>query len=321
MSKKILTGSDSRQPSLLGFISKKATNPATVNSSSVSSFKKLTQIALTENGQSATSTPNALGSAVPSVKSKFKYVPVKRKNESLIEISDDSRSPSKFVNPAAKRTHLADSDDDLFDFDINATKGASATVNHDDVEQKLAAIYAKYDTPRKQQPITSNVVQLTPEDKLNLDMELRMNDTYTNAQKKLDEDLQKVQQSSQSLPIKTGIGKFKYNRPRAQVVSISDVSSESIGANQSITNKVQTIKILTAMSKPKPTATITSNSLKNLPSTNGMQSTFTSVPKPKPVATVTTNSFKPIAQWNATVPVVKDLPTPSNQTMANSTTR
>lgn len=266
MSKKLLVGNEMKQPSLLGFVSKKS---AAEKSPSVFSGPKASQRMLTENGQATTSTPLTFRATATTTKSKFKYVPAKRKSESLIEISDDSRSPTKFENPPPKRTHLIESDDDLFDFDVDTAKVAGRSDADDDVEKKLKAIYAKYDTPKKQQPVKTGAIRLTPEDKLNLDKALSLNDTYTNAQKKLDENLQQMQQSSRLLTTKTGVGKFKFNRPRTSLNGTNDAVVENVGTKQlSSTGAAQPPKPLIMPVKRKPVATVTSNSLQSMPQAN-----------------------------------------------------
>lgn len=300
MSKKLLATNDKRQPSLLGFVSKKSAFDDATKSPSVFGAFKPSQRLLTENGQSATSTPSTK-TAVAAPKSKFKYVPVKRKSESLIEISDDSRSPTKMESPASKRVHRLISDDDIFDFDTETTKKSSPSVDDDDVEKRLAAIYAKYDTPKKQQPVTLSTVSLTPKDKLDLDKALSLNDAYVNAQKKLEENLQQVQQSTLASTTRTGVGKFKYNRPRASLNETGAAGADIVSARQlmptsavlpqtypvAATKPVATVNPSTiAASKVTPVATVTSSSV--------------STSKPRPVATVTSISTESMSVSNVT---------------------
>lgn len=332
MSKKFFAGSDKKQPSLLGFVSKKSTIDATDKSPSVFGTSMRSQRLLTENGQSATSTPSTFGAATVTSKSKFKYVPAKRKSESLIEISDDSRSPTKIEIQAPKRTHLIESDDeDLFDFDVKTAKVTSQPVDDDDVEKKLAAVYAKYDTPKKQQPVKTTAIQLTPEDKLNLDKALNMNDAYAKAQKKLDENLQQVQQSSRIITTKTGVGKFKFNRPSAALNVTGGVSAESVSDKSLVpTSEVQSLWKPAVSSKPKSVAaTVTSSTATAISEpkpTAPAASSYVAPPKPQPLhaAVINSSSLKPTTRSNKAVDittVVTDTPKFSNHNPSKSTVR
>lgn len=287
-----------KQPSMLGFVAKKST---VEKSPSVFHSMRSSQRTLMENGQSATSTPTAVGATSATSKAKFKYVPVKRKSESFIEISDDSRSPSKFEKPASKRTHFIESDDDLFDFDLNTVKVISPPVQVDEVDDKIAAIYAKYDTPKKAQPLKTNPVQLTPEDRFDLDKALSLNDTYANAQKKLDQNLQQVQQTSRILTAKTGAGKFKFNKPRSALNTTNDAVVENVGAKLlTSTSEVQPLRTQIVPAKTIPVARVESVGAKQLSSTCEVQPLKTRIGPSKaiPAATVTSTSVNLTAPMN-----------------------
>lgn len=290
-----------RQPSLMGFVSKKSAIDKVAKSLSA---MRSTQRMLTENGQSATSTPTATFGATTTT-SKFKFnVPVKRKSESLIEISDDSRSPTKFENiePASKRTHMIDSDCSPV-----TEKGASSFKS-----AEIKALYAKYDSPKKQEPVKSSAIQLTPEDKLNLDKALRSNDAYAKAQKKLDENLH-------SLTAKAGSGKFKFNKPRASLNATNDGGGES-NSLLPAASEVQPLSIPNGSLRSNPVATATSTSVQ---STIRPLSTSAVSSKPKPVATVPSSSVRAMASVNivSNASIVKDTPPSSYQSSTNTTMR
>lgn len=311
MSKKLIVGSELKQPSMLGFVAKKT---IAEKSHSVFRSEKPSQRTLTENGQSATSTPTAIGATSATSKTKFKYVPVKRKSESLIEISDDSRSPTRFENPASKRTHLIESDDDLFDFDVNVVRVVSPAAKVVDVDKAFATMSTKYETPKK--PVKANAIQLTPEEKFDLDKALSLNDTYANAQKKLDENLQQVKENSRILTTKTGAGKFKFNKPRAALNATNDAGVGSVGANQlSSTSEVQPLKTQIVASKPSSVGRVENVGAKQMSPTSELQplKTLNAPSKRIPAATVTSTSVHSTAQTNEVIrEQSKEIPNSSN---------
>lgn len=300
MSRRLAVATEPRQTTLSGFMAKKHTTGMSLKSSSVFSASNRM---LTENGQSiASGTTNG-------AKSKFKYVnPVKRKSESLIEISDDSRSPSKFENPASKRPHiLDDSDDDIFVDEVRE-KTIAEPKRDDDYEKRIAALYAKYDSPKKDEPIKTNTkaIQLTPEDKLDLDQALNANDKYTTAQKRLDDDLRKVQQSSQLLTTKTGVGKFKFARPRTSTV----LSVENTATIPSPTT-------LPTITKPIETPATMTNAIKPMNATsNGPTKRYSP-------ATTSSTAMQPVAKSSCftDVLVVEPTPKPTPTTVTSTMTR
>lgn len=308
MSKKLIVGSELKQPSMLGFVAKK-----TIAEKSHSVFRpeKPSQRTLTENCQSATSTPTAIFATSATSKTKFKYVPVKRKSESLIEISDDSRSPTRFENPASKRTHLIESDDDLFDFDVNMVKVVTPAVKVVDVDKAFATMSTKYETPKK--PVKANAIQLTPEEKFDLDKALSLNDTYANAQKKLDENLQQVKENSRILTNKTGAGKFKFNKPRAALNATNDAGEGSV--QLSSTSEVQPLRTQIVASKPSSFGRVESVGPKQMSSTCELQPLKTLIAPSKqiPAATFTSTSVHSTAQKNDVIrETSKEIPNSSN---------
>lgn len=253
MSRKTQMGSELKQPSLLGFVSKKATiDDANTSPSTFSSHKQFVQ--------SVKSSASSVGTATAT--SKFKYVPVKRKSESLIEISDDSRSPIKFQSPKPKRTHRSDSDDDIFnDFNVNTSKQ-----EEDDFElaKKLAAVYAKYDSPPKKQPTKATAVQLTPEDKFDLDKALNSNNAYVNAKKMLDDNLQQVQQNTRIPATKTGNGKFKFNT-RTSSNRTNNTAATTVDAKPAAsTNGIQTLSSVNGSSTQDTIGTLISAPMQSM---------------------------------------------------------
>lgn len=187
----------------------------------------------------------------------------------------DSRSPSTLENPASKRPRiLNNSDDHIF---INEVRGkvVNEPKGDDDYEKRIAVLYAKYDTPKKGEPIKSNTKanQLTSEDKLNLDQVLNENDKNTTARQRFDDDLWELQQSSHLLTTKMGVGKFKSNRSHTSAV----VSAEHIAP-------IPSPIILPSMPKPmnatfngpiKTNHSVTPNSTTPKPTSTAISSTMT----------------------------------------------
>lgn len=195
----------------------------------------------------STSTPlNSATSNGGGPTSKFKFVPVKRKSCSIIEISDGdlSRSPEK-VSPIAKRTsrNRLYSDDIFAELEVSDNRTAETKTNLDAID-----IYDKYATPEKKK---TEVKQLTPKDKFDLEKELNADTQYVTAMKKLNEKVEQVQNANKSeatLPTPlAGKGKFKFNKPRSASSSSPIVPDTNGAVTGAATEKKQAKPIAKAI--------------------------------------------------------------------------
>lgn len=191
----------SKQSSLFGFIAlnkNKAKNVATI---------EISDDSLTSPDIISTSTPvNGLAGGKP----KFQFQPVKRKSNSLIEISDGEKScsPTK-IEPLAKRRQS----EDMFE-ESDASDNRSIEPKRDANIDRLYSKYGSFDKNKE-------TFELSIEDKLDLDKELNSNSTYVNAMKKLNENLKEIENSpKKEIPLATpqsGKSKFKFTLPSKAV--------------------------------------------------------------------------------------------------------
>lgn len=169
----------------------------------------------TKTNETKSHSPSAFKYNKP--KEKSQTVSLKRKSSSFIEISDDDEKSSSPIiyHPIAKRSHTTDSDDDFFASNDRKETNSVKKQNEELSEMStINDIYAKYASPSPRKKIERP--HLTPDDKFDLDAALNSNDAYVNAMKKLDENLQQIQQSQKAtaqVP-KPSVGKFKFNKPR-----------------------------------------------------------------------------------------------------------
>lgn len=234
----------SKQASLFGYIARTQNSIKFDSKIEISDEDSLTspsvfKFASSTKKSEITSTSTPLnGTSNENGSSKFKYIPCKRKSESIIEISDGdiSRSPIKFC-PAAQRTTRSrlHSDDIFAELETSDNKSIETKSN-----LNIDELYAKYASPSKDNEKKKK--ELSIEDKLNLDKQLNLNSVYVNAMKKLNDDLKKIENSPKkevALPTpQTGKGKFKFNMPRSAISSTPMSTSTTTAFTSDVSKEI-----------------------------------------------------------------------------------
>lgn len=143
-----------------------------------------------------------------------------KKDDSFIEIIDDSNSPIKTPLETKKELSEWESNDDFFnelEDDVTFTKVPSTTKT----AITLDDLYAKYGTPEKE----SSQKTLSSKEPFDIDKALKSNSNYRQATEKLGDCLQKLQKSP--------VGKFKFaaKSSKTSTITLSGATNDSINSS------------------------------------------------------------------------------------------